>query len=244
MGIAANSNALSLFTSHNNFDLSWNATDVPAASLSRTGIIEQPSSVTFASFSAIRNPGGAGVRVDWVTLSEVGNQGFYVQRRADQDSLFVEIPNSFQAGHGTTTDPQPYSLVDNGPLQTGRYYYRLRHVDIDGTEHFTSGTAVSVDLVVTSVAETAPLEFKLYQNYPNPFNPTTEIKFSVEKTGRARVLIYSITGQEVETLFDAVAEAGRYYTVRLDARHLATGVYFYRLESGRKSDLKKMLILK
>ena len=244
LGILANSNALSLFSAHNNSDLSWNTQDIPAGSLSRADVIEQPSTISLAFLSAILNPDGPGVRLDWETLSETNNQGFYVQRRADQDSLFVEIPNSFQAGHGTTTDSQAYSFVDTAPLQAGRHYYRLRHVDSDGTEHFTSGTAVGVDIPVASVAESAPLEFKLFQNYPNPFNPMTEIKFSVEKPGRATVRIYSITGQEVAALFDAVAEAGRYYTLNFDAHRLATGVYFYKLDSGQKTSVKKMLLLK
>jgi hypothetical protein len=51
-------------------------------------------------------------------------------------------------------------------------------------------------------------------------------------------------GQEVATLFDDVAQAGQYHTVKLNGVNLASGVYFYKLDSGSKSDLKKMLLLK
>ena len=200
--------------------------------------------ITLASFTAKINPSGPGVKLEWRTLSEVNNYGFYVQRRLEGDSLFAEIENSFVAGHGTTVQPQQYGYVDNTVSKVGQYYYRLRQVDLDGTQHFSSGSGVSIEVALLSVKEAAPIEFKLQQNYPNPFNPQTEIKFSVESTGRAVVKIYNISGQEVATVFDDVAEAGQYYRLRLDGNGLATGVYFYRLQSGKKSDLKKMLLLK
>jgi photosystem II stability/assembly factor-like uncharacterized protein len=92
-----------------------------------------------------------------------------------------------------------------------------------------------------------PSGFELLQNYPNPFNPFTTIKFSVEETNRTTLDVYNILGQRVATLFDEVAEAGRYYKVRFDASQhvgMASGVYIYRLQSGKRSDLKKLLLLK
>jgi hypothetical protein len=92
--------------------------------------------------------------------------------------------------------------------------------------------------------EGRPPTFALEQNYPNPFNPETSIKFSVEKSGRAILEVYDVLGRRVAALFDDVAEAGRYYSVAFDAGAFGSGVYFYRLQSGRKSDLKKLLLLK
>jgi hypothetical protein len=63
-------------------------------------------------------------------------------------------------------------------------------------------------------------------------------------SGRATLEVYNIIGQKVATVFDDIAEAGRYYKVKLDASHLASGIYFYRLQSGSKNDLKKMLLIK
>ncbi len=98
----------------------------------------------------------------------------------------------------------------------------------------------------TSVAGTGdrPEGFALYQNYPNPFNPSTEIKFSVEVTGRATLELYTMLGQKVATLFDGTAEAGQYHMIRVGASGLASGMYLYKLESGPRTDLKKMLLLK
>jgi hypothetical protein len=49
-------------------------------------------------------------------------------------------------------------------------------------------------------------------------------------------------GQEVAALFDGLAEAGQYYKVTLNGTNLASGIYFYKLESGQRNDLKKMVL--
>jgi hypothetical protein len=90
----------------------------------------------------------------------------------------------------------------------------------------------------------APIEFSLLQNYPNPFNPETNIRFSVETTERATLKLYDMLGREVATLFDEVAEPGSYYNVKLDGSSLASGVYLYRLQSGKRNELRKLVLLK
>jgi hypothetical protein len=84
----------------------------------------------------------------------------------------------------------------------------------------------------------------LMQNYPNPFNPTTMVKFSVPATGQASVKIYDVVGQEVATLFEGVAEAGRYYAVPFNASNVASGVYFYRLVTEQKTDVRRMMLVR
>ncbi|HXG01551.1 MAG TPA: T9SS type A sorting domain-containing protein, partial [Bacteroidota bacterium] len=71
-----------------------------------------------------------------------------------------------------------------------------------------------------------------------------EIKFSVEQTGRAKLEVHNTLGQKVATLFDGVAEAGRFYRVQFNGSGLASGVYLYRLESGKHHDLKKLILVK
>jgi hypothetical protein len=214
-----------------------NITNV-AGTYDNSGGIGVPLPITLASFTGQALPNG--VRLDWTTLTEINNYGFYVQRRRNIDSLFVDVPNSFIPGHGTTTEPHTYTYTDIA-ASSGAWYYRLKQMDLDGTVHYSEPIQVQV---LTDVKELAPLVFALNQNYPNPFNPQSEIKFSVEATGRTTLQVYNIAGQLVVTLFDDVAEAGQYYRVRFSSENIASGVYFYRLQSGTKSDLKKMLLLK
>jgi len=89
-----------------------------------------------------------------------------------------------------------------------------------------------------------PVSFGLDQNYPNPFNPTTSITFSVAKSEHAALKVYDMLGQVVMNLFDAQAEPGRYYQVGLDAAALPSGMYFYRLVTDSRSDVKKLMLLK
>jgi len=102
--------------------------------------------------------------------------------------------------------------------------------------------------VITSAEETnistaVPTKFDLYQNYPNPFNPSTNIKFDLMKSGNVKLRVYNEMGREVETLLDAVRNAGS-YEVRFDASRLSSGIYFYKLETESTSITKKMLLVK
>jgi hypothetical protein len=119
--------------------------------------------------------------------------------------------------------------------------------DFDGQLRDASFPDIGADEIFapTGVAEnTVPHEFALFQNYPNPFNPTTEIKFSVGEKGRATLEVFNIIGQKVATLFDDVAEAGRYYNVKFNAENLASGVYLYRLQSGNRVATRRLLLLR
>jgi hypothetical protein len=88
-----------------------------------------------------------------------------------------------------------------------------------------------------------PGVFALEQNYPNPFNPSTTINFTLAKATDVKLTIYNILGQQVRTLVDTRMSAGQ-QSVVFDASKLATGVYFYRLDAGSFSSVKKMLLLK
>jgi len=93
-----------------------------------------------------------------------------------------------------------------------------------------------------------PKEFILFQNYPNPFNPNTIIKFGLPVNSDVRLEIYDILGRSVKVLTDGDLEAG-YHEIIWDGKNrqgndIASGVYFYRLETESFSDIKKMLLLK
>ncbi len=88
-----------------------------------------------------------------------------------------------------------------------------------------------------------PGNFSLQQNYPNPFNPTTVISYQLPKEGIITVKIYDILGNEITTLVNGFKTAGR-YSVSFDASHLASGVYFYQLQSNGYVATKKMILLK
>ncbi len=88
-----------------------------------------------------------------------------------------------------------------------------------------------------------PTRYELAQNYPNPFNPATKINYAIPKQGLVTMKIYDVLGREIASLVNEVMQPG-YYTVDFDASHLASGVYFYKLESGSFSEVKRMMLIK
>ncbi len=88
-----------------------------------------------------------------------------------------------------------------------------------------------------------PTKFTLGQNYPNPFNPTTNIGFRISNVGLATLKVYDVLGRRVATLVDKVEQPGK-YEVKFNGSWLASGVYFYRLQSGSTFLQKKMVLIK
>ncbi len=88
-----------------------------------------------------------------------------------------------------------------------------------------------------------PKSFMLGQNYPNPFNPTTQINYSVPKNSFVTLKVYNVLGQEVATIFAGNQHAGSYIAT-FDATRYASGIYFYRMQAGNFSTIKKMVLLK
>jgi len=86
--------------------------------------------------------------------------------------------------------------------------------------------------------------FALDQNYPNPFNPTTTIRFVPLKSGKAQLVVYNAAGQQVATLFNGQVQKNSPYQLTFDGHNLASGVYFYQLRLGNKSEIKKMVLIK
>lgn len=88
-----------------------------------------------------------------------------------------------------------------------------------------------------------PARFTLWQNYPNPFNPATNIKYQIPKESLVKITIYDVLGKNVATLVNEKKNAGS-YEIEFNASNLASGLYFYKIEAGEFSDVKKMMLIK
>ena len=187
-----------------------------------------PLPIQLASFTAQMNPGGAGVLLQWSTATEINNYGFEIERRSMGEQTWAKI--GFVAGSGTSSSPKEYSYLDRH-LPSGRYAYRIKQIDNDGTFQYHGNAEVEIGL--------AEKRFELESNYPNPFNPSTTIRFTLAEDARTRLRVFNVLGEEVATLFDAVAQAGRIHEVKFDASSLPSGVYFSTLESGNQRVVKK-----
>ena len=88
-----------------------------------------------------------------------------------------------------------------------------------------------------------PSEYLLNQNYPNPFNPSTKISFSLPKATNVRLQLYDLLGRCIDIIVDKYYNAGK-YTIDYDGSMLASGIYFYRLDTEEFTTVKKMSVVK
>jgi len=121
---------------------------------------------------------------------------------------------------------------------------------IDGTiinKEIEEGTEIiipaNLENLVLETNGIIPKTYELSQNYPNPFNPVTTIKYQIPDDGLVKLIVFDVLGREVKTLVNTVQTAG-VYEVRFDASDVASGVYFYRMTSGKFEDLKKLAVIK
>ncbi len=99
-------------------------------------------------------------------------------------------------------------------------------------------------LTATSVKDFAvPHEYELSQNYPNPFNPSTVINYQLPEAGNVTLKVYDVLGNEVANLVNEFQQAG-VHNVKFSNANLSSGVYFYKLQAGIFSSVKKMMLAK
>jgi len=205
---------------------------------------DNPLPVNLSTFTG-RNV-AQGVDLRWQTISETDNAGFEVRRTevingVEQEWLTIA---SYQttpslAGQGTTSQAHNYAYTDRGVEVGKTYRYALRSVDLNGTVHDYPQT------VTVEVTRLAPkvYTYKLEQNYPNPFNPSTRIVYQIAATSNVNLEVFDMLGRKVATLVNERKEAGE-YSVNFNASGLSSGVYFYRLQTDKFTQTKKMILMK
>jgi hypothetical protein len=112
-----------------------------------------------------------------------------------------------------------------------------------GAWRFSPNFGITVQLPAGITGNGIPLSFGLDQNYPNPFNPSTQITYSLNSKGAVSLRIFDVTGKEVSSLVNEIQPEGN-YSVVFNAANFPSGIYYYKLQSGDRSEVKKMTLLK
>lgn len=109
----------------------------------------------------------------------------------------------------------------------------------------TPNLQIPVSITTANEAESDPIpqRISLEQNFPNPFSEFSEVHFSLEQTASVKLKVFDLLGRNVQTVFDDVKPAGN-HAVKIEAKHLPNGVYFYQLETPQQTLSKKMVVLK
>ena len=195
---------------------------------------------------------GKGIKYAWRTFNLTNpysydtvfssRSGWELEFSIPLDSLGIASPAT-----GTTVSFQlqgdDNDLTPAGRILTSNWWYSAGNTDWEQTLNWGNATFGSNATAVKQRTGAVANTFSLGQNYPNPFNPTTHIDYSIAKGGFVSLKVYNILGQEVSTIFSGNQKAGS-YTATFDGTKLASGVYFYKLQSTNQVLAKKLMLLK
>jgi len=176
---------------------------------------------------------GSDIKIEW-TLSEAGEEIDFVILRASEPSMtFSEVSST-----GLSRDGLSYSFIDKDCEPATTYLYRVDVLE-NGERRI---------LFETGPITTPAMELILDQNIPNPFNPSTTISYYVPERCSVVLEVYSISGALIKRLYDGDRSKGLYTVVWHGSdekgRQMGSGVYFYRLKTGKEVLSRKMILLR
>ncbi|NQV18876.1 MAG: T9SS type A sorting domain-containing protein [Armatimonadetes bacterium] len=152
--------------------------------------------------------------------------------------------NIYRDGSQIVTNINSTFYLDEG-LAAGNYVYNVAAVYDGGWE-----SELSNDAQVTLDAGNSPIPkiTELSGNYPNPFNPETIIDFSLKEAEIVRIDIYNSKGQQIRTLVNGYLEPDFYNMIWNGndeiGKPVSSGIYFYKMDAGKYSSIRKMILLK
>lgn len=199
------------------------------------------TSATPVELAGLEAIGEAGrVALHWQTALEEDHLGFHVWRAEEdgEDPEYARLTREFVPPNGGQGNA--YRYLDEAVTAGQTYLYRVEAVGRGGESEFF-GPARAVPLARSH-------RLALAQNEPNPFNPATTITFELPAAGPVRLIIFDVSGRPVRHLLDAVLGAGEQAVV-WDGRNdsgsgAGSGAYFYRLEAGGRTLVRRMLLIK
>jgi hypothetical protein len=168
-----------------------------------------------------------------------------VQTHAQEVSEAVEFPVTIQS------DTYPVTITWNVNKGTASYVLtdgvggRLltaKSMNGEGSMKITNSSVTKFSVKLTGDGQ-LPKEYALAQNYPNPFNPSTTIGFAIPQGSFTTLKVYNILGQEVATLVNEEMKPGT-YEVNWSASSNSSGVYLFRLQAGKFTETRRMILLK
>ena len=175
------------------------------------------------------------------TAAEVLN-GFTTQEKWDGLHMGIVNDSIGPGGNAFTLAVGPFNLAPNQVETIGFAVISATNLADLITKNNTAKLKYA-SVGIKTISTEIPREFSLGQNYPNPFNPVTNIQFGLPKNSFVTIKIYDILGREVSVLLNEFKEAGL-YEVNFNASKLSSGMYFYRIEAGSFSGIKRMVLLK
>jgi hypothetical protein len=216
-----------------------------------------------ASFSSI--PGEGGPNNNWLITPKIELK-WQSEFRFMAKSVTPEYGlEQFRVGISTTdTGPDSFEFITgpdtvNAPAEWTVFRYEIPEFDSDSVhiaiqnvsddrfvfmiDDFQVTGTETPPVSVADGSENVPDGIVLHQNYPNPFNPVTSIRFTLKEPETITLTVYSISGTRIAVLAEGRYSSGTHTTV-FDGSALGSGVYFYRLETGKFITSRKLVLMK
>jgi hypothetical protein len=187
-----------------------------------------------------------GIQLNWTTQSEMNSAGFHILRSESPDAeigSWTRVSGAMILGQGSSSSAHEYAFTDPNVGWDKTYYYQIHEIS---TVFGDTSKSYYGPLAVTT--KPAPQGFRLSQNYPNPFNPTTQFNYEIQEPARVKITVFNLLGKEIANLVNEQRPAG-IYSVQWDGndasgRQAASGIYFYRIQAGDRTDIRKMTKIK
>jgi hypothetical protein len=204
--------------------------------------------VTLSSFMAVLTA-NLHVKLAWIAESEVNHAGYNIYRSEVEDIATALRINHEMLEQGSQNGTQiSYVYTDAEVYWKATYYYWLESVSLDGVSDFFGPLTVTINAGGEPGIPEIPMETALFSAFPNPFNPSTNLRYSMKEPGDVRIDVFNAKGQLLKSFNNSHTVPG-YYQVNWNGkdsngRNVSTGVYFYRMTSGKYTATKKMVLSK
>lgn len=192
-------------------------------------VMEKPLPVELAAFRGTAN--GSTAVLEWETLTETNNDGFDIEHRRPGARAFEAV--GFRKGQGTTNAPTRYAFEVSG-LEPGTHAFRLRQVDVDGTE-------TVIDPVTVSIAPDEPMTVS---TSPNPVRQQGTVSVQVRDVSDVRVDLYNVLGQRVQTIHRGTIRPGAAKRIAMETGNLPSGTYFVRATGPSGTTTQRISVVK
>jgi hypothetical protein len=204
--------------------------------------------VELSSFTAVATALNF-VSLNWTTQSETSLAGYYIFRNEASNVSEALCLNTNNIIEGTNTSNETtYSFLDQEVQNGTTYYYWLQGQDLDGESEFFGPISITLTNTTPDTPPIIPTVTELMNAFPNPFNPMTTIPYSIKEAGTVRIDIYNIRGQLINSEIQSHNAAG-YYRVTWNGKDMngnavSSGIYYYRMSSGKFTSSKKVILMK
>ena len=154
----------------------------------------------------------------------------YILEKSVNNTDFIRV-SSIEADNSYD---KKYSLFDGKDPSVEIVYYRIKQINKDGSEVYSSQVKIGQGVTEPFIVE---------QNYPNPFNPRTSIVIDLLEDTDVEITVYNLEGKEIARLYKGFLTSGT-HKFSFDASELSSGVYLYKVSTPRFSNTKKMILTK